>query len=57
MKIDLVRLAGDGSNWVTYRDRLNITLRMRRWQDHLTSSSATQAYTDRGDVNGIKPAI
>ena len=55
MKIDLVRLAANGANWVTYRDRLNITLRMRRWQDHLTSASATKAYVDRGDINGIKP--
>ena len=55
MKLDLVRLAADGSNWVTYRDRLNITLRMRRWQDHLTSNSITKAYLDRGDVNNIKP--
>ena len=55
MKIDLVRLAADGANWVTYRDRLNITLRMRRWQDHLTSASVTKAYVDRGDINGIKP--
>jgi hypothetical protein len=55
MKLDLVRLAADGSNWVTYRDRLNITLRMRRWQDHLMSDSITKAYIDRGDVNNIKP--
>ena len=57
MKIELVRLVGDGSNWVTYRDRLNITLRMRRWQDHLTQRSVTQAYLDRGDVNNVKPAM
>ena len=57
MKIDLVKLAADGSNWVTYRDRLKITLRMRRWQDHLTSTSVTKAYTDCGDVNSIKPAM
>ena len=56
-KIDITWLAIDGSNWVTYRDRINITLRMRRWQDHLTSSSITQAYIDRGDINGIKPAM
>jgi hypothetical protein len=28
---------------------------MCRWQEHLTSSSMTQAYIDCGDVNGIKP--
>ena len=26
MKLEIVRLASDGSNWVSYRDRLNITL-------------------------------
>ena len=55
MKLDLVWLAADGSNWVTYRDRLNITLHMRRWQDHLMSTSITKAYLDCGDVNNIKP--
>jgi len=57
MKVEIVRLAGDGSNWITYRDRFNITLHMRRWQDHLTSSSVTQAYLDRGDVNNVKPTM
>ena len=56
-KIELVRLAGDGSNWVSYRDRLQVTLRMRRWQEHLTATSVTQAYTNRGDVNGIAPPM
>jgi gag-polypeptide of LTR copia-type len=53
MKIDLVRLAADGTNWVTYRDRLKITLRMRRWQDHLTSSSVTKAYINCSDINNM----
>ena len=57
MKLEIVRLASDGSNWVSYRDRLNITLRMRRWQEHLSSDSVTQAYLDRGDVNGVKPVM
>jgi hypothetical protein len=55
MKLEIVRLAGDGSNWVSYRDRMGVILRMRRWQDHLTSARVTQAYRDRGDVNGITP--
>jgi hypothetical protein len=57
IKINLVRLAADSANWVTYRDQLKITLQMRRWQDHLTSSSVTQDYIDRGDINNIKPAM
>ena len=55
LKIDVARLASNGSNWVTYRDRFKVTLNTRRWQDHITSSSITKAYVDRGDVNGIKP--
>jgi hypothetical protein len=31
MKLEIVRLAGDGSNWVSYRDRMGIILRMRRF--------------------------
>ena len=57
MKIELVRLAGDGSNWVSYRDRLSVTLRMRRWQEHLTEVSVTAAYIARGNVNGIAPVM
>jgi gag-polypeptide of LTR copia-type len=55
MKIDLVQLAADGTNWVTYHDRLKITLQMCRWQDHLTSSSVTKAYINCSDINNIKP--
>jgi len=59
MKLEIVRLASDGSNWVSYRGRLNITLHMHRWhlQEHLTSDSVTQAYLDRGDVNNVKPSM
>jgi hypothetical protein len=28
---------------------------MRRWQEHLTSATVMQAYTNRGDVNGVAP--
>jgi len=52
-KLDLVRLASDGSNWVSYRDRLTITLKMKRWQEHLTEDAVTQAYNDRSTINGI----
>ena len=57
MKLEIVRLASDGSNWVSYRDRLNITLRMRRWQEHLMPDSVTRAYLDRGDVNNVRPSM
>src|ERR1700743_3623025 len=33
--INLESLAADGSNWVTYRDRMIYALRTRGWADHL----------------------
>src|SRR6267142_5202753 len=56
-KLDLVRLAGDGSNWVSYRDHLTIMLKMKRWQEHLTEDAVTQAYNDCGIINGITPEM
>jgi len=56
-KLDLVRLAGDGSNWVSYWDCLMITLKMKRWQEHLIEDAVTQAYNDRGTINGIAPGM
>jgi len=56
-KLKITRLATDGSNWASYRDKLHIVLKMRRWQEHLTSDSVTKQYNDRGDVNGLKPSM
>jgi len=56
-KLNLVQLAGDGSNWVSYWDHLTITLKMKRWQEHLTEDAVTQAYNDRGTINGIAPGM
>ncbi len=36
---------------------MGIILRMQHWQDHLTSATVTQAYMDRGDVNGVTPTM
>ena len=55
MKFEIVWLVGDGANWVSYRDRMGIIFRMRHWQDHLTLAMVTQAYMDRGNVNGVAP--
>jgi hypothetical protein len=57
IKLELVRLASDGSNWVSYRDRLIVTLKSRRWHDHLTSDTVTTTYTSRGDINNLTPAM
>ena len=57
MKLEIVWLAGDGTNWVSYHDYMGVILRMRHWHEHLTSATVTQAYTNRGDVNGITPGM
>jgi hypothetical protein len=53
-KLEITRLVADRSNWASYRDKLHIVLKMRRWQEHLTSDVVTQAYKDRGKINGLK---
>jgi transposase InsO family protein len=50
----LPKLAADGSNWITYRDRINWTITMRGLSDHLTDDSMTQKYKDAGDIGGLK---
>ena len=54
-KFNVTKLAGDGTNWVTYRDRMRYALDTHGWADHLTHTSITQAYKDAGDVGGVKP--
>src|ERR1700677_1090404 len=54
-KLNILKLAADGSNWVMYRDRMKYALDTRGWADHLTNTRVTQAYKDAGDVGGMKP--
>ncbi|KAH9009714.1 hypothetical protein EDB84DRAFT_1571049 [Lactarius hengduanensis] len=54
-KMNILKLAADGSNWVTYRDCMKYALDMCGWSDHLTDTTVTQAYKDAGDVGGLKP--
>ena len=54
-KFNIAKLAGDGTNWVTYQDRMRYALDTRGWADHLTHTSITQAYKDAGDIGGVKP--
>ena len=56
-KLEITRLAADGSNWASYRDKIHIVLKMCRWHEHLTSDSVTQGYTDHGEINGLKPPM
>ena len=55
-KINILKLAADGSNWVTYRDHMKFALDMRGWAEHLTETTVTQGYKDASDIANVKPA-
>jgi hypothetical protein len=40
-KLNILKLAVDGSNWVMYRDCMKYALDTRGWADHLTSTRVT----------------
>ncbi len=48
-------LAMDGSNWITYHDRISWLMKMRGLGDHLTSTTVTKSYKDTGNVARLKP--
>ena len=50
-----MKLATNGSNWVTYRDQLIRTFESRGWRDHLTSTTYPTTYLTTGTVNGQSP--
>ena len=50
-----VKLATDGSNWVTYQSRMTWAFNLRGWSDHLTTSTVPAAYTTAGNINGQSP--
>ena len=47
-KTSVVRLNADGSNWVTYRDRMLWSIGSRNLAPHLTEATITAAYTAAG---------
>ncbi|KAH9012681.1 hypothetical protein EDB84DRAFT_1642548 [Lactarius hengduanensis] len=53
----VTKLIADGSNWVTYRDRMLWAVESRGLSEHLTEATITAAYTGPGDVNGLTPAV
>ena len=56
-KTNVERLVSDGSNWVTYRDRMIWSLRSRRLMEHLASSTVPAAYINAGDINHQTPQM
>ena len=54
-KIRIAKLAADGSNWVTYRDRIMWALDAKGLLDHLTNGSITSDYVAAGTIDGQAP--
>ena len=52
---NITKLASDGSNWVTYRDRMTLTFRSRQWSNHFTTTTTPQSYIAARDINGQMP--
>jgi len=53
--LHLPKLDADGSNWITYRDRIKWTITMRGLGDHLTNDTITDTYKNAGDIGTLKP--
>ena len=49
-KVSVTKLIADGSNWVTYRDRMILAVGSRNLGPHLTEPTITAAYTAAGNV-------
>jgi hypothetical protein len=56
-KVTVEKLVSDGSNWVTYRDRMIWTLQSRGLLKHLTNTTVTATYQAIGTVKNMTPEI
>jgi len=54
-KLQLPELDVDGSNWITYCNRMQWIIKMRGLSDHLTNATVSLAYNTTGDIGGLKP--
>ena len=55
-KLYLPKLAEDGSNWITYHDRMEWAMKMRGLGDHLTNASVSSKYTNDGVIATLTPS-
>jgi hypothetical protein len=55
-KLHLPKLASDGANWITYRDRIQWSFKMRGLGNHLISDSIPTEDLDAGNIGGLTPA-
>src|SRR5713226_5548233 len=51
-KLHLPKLASDGSNWITYRDHIQWSFKMRGLGNHLISNSILDEDLEAGDISG-----
>jgi hypothetical protein len=51
----ITKLATDGSNWVTYQDRMDWAFNSRLWSNHLMSTTIPATYIAAGTINGLTP--
>jgi len=54
-KLHLPKLASDGSNWITYRDHIQWSFKMRGLGNHLISNSILDEDLEAGDIGGYTP--
>jgi hypothetical protein len=57
LKISITKLVADGSNWVTYCDRMLWAMNSRDLSEHLTNASMTQTYVDAGTIGNVTPQM
>jgi gag-polypeptide of LTR copia-type/Integrase core domain/GAG-pre-integrase domain len=54
-KLHLPKLDADGSNWITYRDRMHWMIKMRGLVDHLTYDDVSPNYMSGGTIGSLTP--
>lgn len=52
---DVLKLAVDGSNWITCRDRMHIALAMKQLTPCIMNDTIPQAHTAVGVINNLQP--
>ncbi|KAF8259908.1 hypothetical protein EI94DRAFT_1466009, partial [Lactarius quietus] len=57
LKISITKLATDGSNWVTYRDRMLWAVDSCGLYEHLTNTTITTTYTTAGTIGTVTPQM
>ena len=57
LRINVLKLQADGSNWVIYRDWMMWAMDSRTLSAHLMNVSMPAAYSQAGMVNGVSAPV